>query len=106
MINPADEQAFATISLGSAADVDKAVIAARNAFTTWSVSTREDRLAWLERLIAVYELRLSDMARAISSEMGAPMTMALSKNRRLQEWGTSMPAFSARAEEFRIRTPA
>lgn len=77
VINPADEQAFATISLGSAADVDKAVIAARNAFTTWSVSTREDRLAWLERLIAVYESRLSDMARAISSEMGAPMTMAL-----------------------------
>lgn len=77
VINPADEQAFATISLGSAADVDKAVIAARNAFTTWSVSTREDRLAWLERLIAIYESRLSDMARAISSEMGAPMTMAL-----------------------------
>ncbi|MEJ1120679.1 aldehyde dehydrogenase family protein [Phyllobacterium sp. CCNWLW109] len=77
VINPADEQAFATISLGSAADVDKAVIAARNAFTTWSISTREDRLAWLERLIAIYESRLSDMARAISSEMGAPMTMAL-----------------------------
>jgi aldehyde dehydrogenase (NAD+) len=77
VINPADEQAFATISLGSAADVDKAVTAARKAFATWSVSSREERLAWLERLIAVYESRLSDMAKAISSEMGAPMTMAL-----------------------------
>lgn len=77
VINPADEQAFALISLGSGADVDKAVLAARKAFTTWSVTSREERLAWLERLIAVYQARMADMASAISSEMGAPIKMAL-----------------------------
>lgn len=77
VINPADEQAFAVISLGSATDVDRAVSAARKAFSTWSVTSREERLAWLERLLAVYETRIADMATAISSEMGAPIKMAL-----------------------------
>ena len=46
--NPADEQPFAVISLGSAADVDKAVAAARRAFDGWSRTSREERLAALE----------------------------------------------------------
>ncbi len=53
VINPADEQPFAVISMGSAADVDKAVDAARRAFESWSVTTREERLAALERLLKV-----------------------------------------------------
>ena len=77
VINPADEQAFAMISLGSATDVDKAVAAARRAFTSWSVTGREERLAWLQRLLQAYEERVGDMAKAISSEMGAPIKMAV-----------------------------
>jgi aldehyde dehydrogenase (NAD+) len=74
VINPADEQAFAVISLGSSADVDKAVSAAKRAFESWSVTSREQRVAALERLADVYEARMQDMAKAISDEMGAPAT--------------------------------
>ncbi len=76
VINPADETAFATISLGSQADVDKAVAAARRAFETWSLTSREERVALLEKLAEVYQARSNDMALAISSEMGAPMVLA------------------------------
>jgi aldehyde dehydrogenase (NAD+) len=77
VINPADEQPFAVISLGSAADVDKAVEAARRAFPAWSASTKEERVAALERLLEAYKARVADMAKAISDEMGAPMKLAM-----------------------------
>jgi len=103
VINPADEQAFAVISLGSAADVDKAVSAARKAFTTWSVTSREERLAWLERLLAVYKSRIADMAKAISSEMGAPIKMALDEQ---AASGTGhIKAFIRSLKEFEFDRP-
>jgi aldehyde dehydrogenase (NAD+) len=103
VINPADEQAFAVISLGSAPDVDKAVSAARKAFTTWSVTSREERLAWLERLLAVYKSRIADMAKAISSEMGAPITMALDEQ---AASGTGhIKAFIRSLKEFEFERP-
>lgn len=77
VINPADEQPFAVISLGSAADVDKAVDAARRAFPSWSRTTKEERVAALERLLEAYKARVADMAKAISDEMGAPMKLAM-----------------------------
>ena len=77
VINPADEQPFAVISLGSAADVDKAVASAQRAFPAWSATSREERLALLEKLLAAYKRRMRDMAEAISAEMGAPMKLAL-----------------------------
>jgi aldehyde dehydrogenase (NAD+) len=77
VINPADEQPFAVISLGSAADVDKAVAAAQRAFPTWSATSREQRIALLEKLLAAYNRRVRDMAQAISWEMGAPIKLAL-----------------------------
>jgi acyl-CoA reductase-like NAD-dependent aldehyde dehydrogenase len=73
VINPATEQAAGLISLGSAADVDRAVAAARCAFETWSQATREERIALLERIVEEYKRRLDDMALAISQEMGAPL---------------------------------
>ncbi|MGB3389176.1 MAG: aldehyde dehydrogenase family protein [Pseudaminobacter sp.] len=76
VINPADEQPFAVISLGTAADVDKAVAAARRAFESWSLTSRDDRVAYLEKLLAAYKRRLPDMALAISQEMGAPIKLA------------------------------
>jgi len=76
VINPADEQAYAVISLGSPADVDKAVAAARAAFETYSQTSREQRLALLEKLAEIYSARSSEMAETISREMGAPMTLA------------------------------
>ncbi len=76
--NPATEQAIGHISLGSAADVDKAVVAARRAFESWQFSTREERLELMRAIAAGIETRREDLARAVSDEMGAPMALASS----------------------------
>jgi len=78
VINPATEEAFARVSLGSKADVDKAVAAARRAFETFSQTTKEERLALLQKIVEVYQKRYGDIVEAISREMGAPL--GLSKN--------------------------
>ena len=76
VVNPATEQVVARISAGTPADIDRAVAAARRAFETYGRSSREERLALLERIAAVYEKRLGEIAEAISEEMGAPMSLA------------------------------
>lgn len=76
IINPSTEEAIATISLGSSADVDLAVAAAKVAFETYSVSSREERISYLEKIIALMSERMGDFAEAISSQMGAPMWLA------------------------------
>jgi aldehyde dehydrogenase (NAD+) len=76
VVNPATEQAVARISAGTPADVDRAVAAARRAFETYGRSSREERIALLERIAAVYEKRLGEIAETISEEMGAPMPLA------------------------------
>ena len=76
VINPATEEVFAQISLGSAADVDKAVVAARRAFAGFSQTTRDERLALLRRILAEYMKRYDDIAAAVSQEMGAPLQFA------------------------------
>jgi aldehyde dehydrogenase (NAD+) len=73
--NPTTEQVSGKIALGSAADVDKAVKAARKAFATWSVSTREERLELLEAILAEYQKRSADLGAAVSEEMGAPPSL-------------------------------
>ncbi|MGI9250567.1 MAG: aldehyde dehydrogenase family protein [Pseudohongiellaceae bacterium] len=76
VINPATEQAFASISLGTADDVDAAAKAARKAFPAWSVSTVEQRLAVLGKIVEGMKARSEELAVAVSNEMGAPMTLA------------------------------
>ncbi len=76
VINPATEAVAGVISLGSEADVDKAVRAARKAFATFSLTSREERIDILERIIAEYQKRFEDMAKAITEEMGAPAWLA------------------------------
>ncbi|GAN80876.1 aldehyde dehydrogenase family protein [Acidocella aminolytica] len=76
VINPATETAFAQISIGSAADVDLAVAAARRAFESFSQTSREERLALLRRIQDVYMKRYDDVAEAIRLELGAPVTLA------------------------------
>ncbi|MGC2283136.1 MAG: aldehyde dehydrogenase family protein [Candidatus Acidiferrales bacterium] len=74
--NPATEAAVATISLGSAADVDKAVSAAKRAFPTFSETSVASRLSLLERIMEIYESKMGEMAAAISLEMGAPVSLS------------------------------
>lgn len=76
VINPANEEVAGVISLGSEADVDKAVRAARKAFDSFSQTSREERIDILERIIAEYQKRFEDMAKAITEEMGAPAWLA------------------------------
>ena len=76
VINPANEEVCAHISLGSEADVDKAVAAAKAAFATYSRTTRQERMELLQSCIATYEKRYHDIADAIREEMGAPKGLA------------------------------
>jgi len=76
VIDPATEQPCTEITLGSAADVDKAVAAARRAFESYSQTTVAERAALLGRIIEEYKARIPDLAAAISQEMGAPIGFA------------------------------
>lgn len=76
VINPATEEPCAVISVGTKADVDKAVAAARRAFKTWSKTTREERIALMERIVEEYKKRTQDLAESMAEEMGAPLSLA------------------------------
>ena len=76
VISPATEKPIATIALGGVEDVDRAVAAARNAFESFSTTTREERIALLTRVVEAYESRMGDIAQAVSQEMGAPVPLA------------------------------
>ncbi|HIL20974.1 MAG TPA: aldehyde dehydrogenase family protein, partial [Candidatus Thioglobus sp.] len=71
--NPATQGSIATISLGSGADVDRAVESAREAFKGFSRTTVDERLALLQKLLDIYMDRYEEMAQSITLEMGAPI---------------------------------
>lgn len=76
IFNPATEEAFARISLGSRQDVDRAAQAARRAFATYSEVSVKDRLAYLQKIIEGFRARLPELARMMTLEMGSPITFA------------------------------
>jgi len=94
VINPCNEEPFATISLGSKEDTDLAVKAAKTAFESWKETTKEERIDYLEKLLSIYKKRFGEMAEAISLEMGAPM-----------DWATDVQTASGQAhlEDFILR---
>lgn len=73
VINPATEEVFAEISGGGAADVDKAVAAAKAAFPGFSRVSHRDRLELLRRILAIYNRRYDEIAAVVTQEMGAPL---------------------------------
>jgi aldehyde dehydrogenase (NAD+) len=79
IVNPATEEAFAQISLGSAADVDRAATVARRAFAAYSITSVEQRLSWLQKVIEGFRARLPELARMMTLEMGAPITFAIQR---------------------------
>jgi aldehyde dehydrogenase (NAD+) len=89
VINPATEKSFTEISLGTADDVDTAARAARAAFPAWSQTSREERLAILDKILAGIKARAEDLAQAISQEMGAPISFA-----RTAQVGTGIAHFA------------
>lgn len=76
VIDPSTEEAFARISLGGEADAEAAIVAAKAAFKTWGVSTKQERLDLINNILTVYQRRAEEMGETISREMGAPIVMA------------------------------
>ena len=76
IINPADESTVGKLSVGSAEDIDKAVKAARTAFSSFSESSIKERLDLLNTIRNIYKKRFDDIAEAIMTEMGAPINLA------------------------------
>ncbi len=93
VINPATEEAVTSICLGDSRDVDNAVAAARRAFESFSATSKNDRLALLDRVITEYEKRNDDIARYITLEMGAPNQLS-----RFAQAATGLGHFKAARE--------
>jgi len=74
-INPSTEEAIGEAVLGDAQDADRAVSAAKQAFTTWQTSSIEERIAVIRRMRAAYEAIAPEMERHLTREIGlTPMT--------------------------------
>ena len=86
VIDPSTEDTCAIISLGSAADTDAAVAAAKRAFPAWAATPPATRKAYVEAILAQYEKRAEEMAQAISLEMGAPIDMSRSDQAPCLPW--------------------
>jgi len=76
LISPASGEPIGAVSLGGAEDVDRAVAAAREAFPEWASTPPAERRGVLARILEVYTERSETIAAAISTEMGAPITLA------------------------------
>jgi len=76
VINPATEESIGTIAMGDADDVNSAVEAAKEAFTTFSQTSVEERVALLQKIVEVYMSRSAEIAEIISLENGAPITLS------------------------------
>ena len=94
VINPSNEEPFATISLGYEEDTDAAVKAAKIAFVKWKETSKEERIELLEKLLKIYKKRFNEMSNAISMEMGAPI-----------DWSSSAQTTSGQShlEDFILR---
>ncbi len=76
ILNPATNSRIGTVTLGNAADVDRAVAAAKAAFETWGFAPKPERRAYLLRLLEISVAREEEMAQAITAEMGAPISLS------------------------------
>ena len=76
VIDPSSEEAYTAIAVGTKADVDRAVAAAKAAFPAFSKTSRDERLALLRRVLEIYNERYEEIAQAVSQEMGAPLSFA------------------------------
>ena len=94
VINPSNEEVFATISLGHENDLNVAVESAKKAFIKWKNTSKEERLNLLEKLLKIYKKRFKEMTDTISIEMGAPI-----------DWSSSVQTASGQAhlEDFILR---
>ena len=76
VINPANEKIIGHVAAGTKEDINKAVIAASNAFQTFQYSSKDDRIELLNNIIAEYENRYQDFVDTITEEMGSPIWLS------------------------------
>ncbi|MEX0311641.1 MAG: aldehyde dehydrogenase family protein [Tateyamaria sp.] len=100
VIDPSTEEPTAVISLGGSEDAEAAIAAAKAAFPAWMATPVADRIALVEKLIEVYETRAEDLARAMSSEMGAPIDMSRSQQVGAGTWHLKNFIRTAKAFDF------
>lgn len=103
VVNPATEEAICEVALGSAADVDRAVAAARRAFPAYAQWSRAQRLELLGRIKEGFLARRDELARAVSQEMGAPLKAALSAQ--VAAGPNHLDEMSRVLESFAFETP-
>ncbi|MBD0866094.1 MAG: aldehyde dehydrogenase family protein [Rhodobacteraceae bacterium] len=103
VINPSTEEPVAVITLGSQADTDAAVAAAKAALPAWMATPPAERIALIEQLLTAYRARQEDLAQATSLEMGAPIDMA--RGQQVPSGACHLENFVATAREFRFDRP-
>ena len=103
VINPSNEEPCAIISLGSQEDTNLAVKNAQEAFPTWSQSLKEERISLIKKLYEIYKSRWDEMAKSISTEMGAPIDWANSAQ--TSSGADHIKDFIERLKNFEFETP-
>ena len=98
VINPSNEEPCAIISLGSENDTNLAVKSAKEAFSSWSQTSKEEKISLIQKLYEIYESRWDDMSKAISMEMGAPIDWA--STAQTSSGADHMKDFIIRLKEF------
>lgn len=101
LINPATEKPFAKVSLGSAADVDRAALAARKAFRTFSRTSKQERIELLQQIVVRFEARRADVTAAITEELGSPISQTQLTNGAIDVFKQSI--LTLRDYEFEVR---
>ena len=76
IINPSDEAVIGTLNVGSEADIDMAVEAAKSAFSNYAQTSVAERLDLLKEILNQFEKRFEDFVEAITTEMGAPVKLS------------------------------
>jgi len=76
VINPANEEVIGHVTSGTKGDIDKAVSAAFQAFSSFQYTSKEERIELLNNIISEYENRYDDFVQVITEEMGAPLWLS------------------------------
>ncbi|MFE6758142.1 aldehyde dehydrogenase family protein [Streptomyces sp. NPDC057684] len=98
--NPATGEVIATVAAGDEKHVDRAVAAAREAFTRWSAWTVEGRALLLDRVADLLEERREEIAQTVTAELGAPIKLARGLHAALPVSDVRETARTLRAMEF------